>query len=170
MHRNSSITACWQSSRPRPRFTFNSESKYLMVALSLLQKLPLSLQKLPLSLTVTLCLLQKSKMTWHDCARYISSSPSCQQAIATRSPLFSTSSMLSSHIPQTRLTQMEKRYVELARESYDLTQQLTQQLMHCNTFKQDNYSTVGGDGGCRVGKVRAGTTSPMRDHKGFMLQ
>ena len=24
-----------------------------------------------------------------------------------------------------------------------------------------NYSTVGGDGGCRVGEVRAGTTSPM---------
>ena len=28
----------------------------------------------------------------------------------------------------------------------------------------------GGDGGCRVGKVRAGTTSPMPDHKGFKLQ
>ena len=22
--------------------------------------------------------------------------------------------------------------------------------MHCDTFRQDNYSTVGGDGGCRV--------------------
>ena len=32
------------------------------------------------------------------------------------------------------------------------------------------YSTVGGDGGCRVGEVRAGTTSPMPDHKGFKLQ
>ena len=33
-------------------------------------------------------------------------------------------------------------------------------------------STVGGDGGCRVGEVRAGTTctSPMPDHKGFKLQ
>ena len=33
-------------------------------------------------------------------------------------------------------------------------------------FKQDNYSTVGGDGGSRVGEVRAGTTctSPMPDH------
>ena len=29
---------------------------------------------------------------------------------------------------------------------------------------------VGGDGGCRVGEVRAGTTSPMPDHKGFKLQ
>ena len=28
----------------------------------------------------------------------------------------------------------------------------------------------GGDGGCRVGKVRAGTTSPMPEHKGFKLQ
>ena len=39
--------------------------------------------------------------------------------------------------------------------------------MHWDTFKQDNDSTVGGDGGCRVGKVRDGTTSPMPDHKGF---
>ena len=28
----------------------------------------------------------------------------------------------------------------------------------------------GGDGGCRVGEVRAGTASPMPDHKGFKLQ
>ena len=42
--------------------------------------------------------------------------------------------------------------------------------MHRDTFKQDNYSTVGGDGGCRVGEVRAGTTSPMPNHKGFQLQ
>ena len=33
--------------------------------------------------------------------------------------------------------------------------------MHWDTFKQDNYSTVRGDGGSRVGEVRAGTTSPM---------
>ena len=32
------------------------------------------------------------------------------------------------------------------------------------------YSTVGGDGGCRVGEERAGTTSPMPDHKDFKLQ
>ena len=31
------------------------------------------------------------------------------------------------------------------------------------------YAT-GGDGGCRVGEVRAGTTSPMPDHKSFKLQ
>ena len=43
-------------------------------------------------------------------------------------------------------------------------------LMHWDTFKQYNHSTVGGDGGCRVGEVRAGTTSPMPDHKGFKLQ
>ena len=42
--------------------------------------------------------------------------------------------------------------------------------MHWDTFKQDNYSTVGGDGVCRVGEVRAGTTSPMPDHKSFKLQ
>ena len=34
----------------------------------------------------------------------------------------------------------------------------------------DNWCTVGGDGGCRVGEVRAGTTSLMPDHKGFKLQ
>ena len=42
--------------------------------------------------------------------------------------------------------------------------------MHWDTFKQDNYSTVGGDGGCRVGEVQAGTTSPMPDHKDFKQQ
>ena len=35
---------------------------------------------------------------------------------------------------------------------------------------RDNWCTVGGDGGCRIGEVRAGTTSPMPDHKGFKLQ
>ena len=42
--------------------------------------------------------------------------------------------------------------------------------MHWDTLKQDNYSTVRGDGGGRVGEVRAGTTSPMPEHKGFKLQ
>ena len=42
--------------------------------------------------------------------------------------------------------------------------------MHCDTLKQDNDSTVRGDGGSRVGEVRAGTTSQMPEHKGFMLQ
>ena len=44
------------------------------------------------------------------------------------------------------------------------------QLMHCDTLKQDNDSTVRGDGGSWVGEVRAGTTSPMPEHKGFKLQ
>ena len=34
----------------------------------------------------------------------------------------------------------------------------------------DKWCIVGGDGECRVGKVRASTTSPMPDHKGFKLQ
>ena len=42
--------------------------------------------------------------------------------------------------------------------------------MHCDTFKQDNHNTVGRDGGCRVGEVQAGTTSPMPDNKGFKQQ
>ena len=37
-------------------------------------------------------------------------------------------------------------------------------------LKQDNDSTVRGDGGSRGGEVRAGTTSPMPEHKGFKLQ
>ena len=39
--------------------------------------------------------------------------------------------------------------------------------MHWDTFKLDNYSTGGGDEECRVSEVRAGTTSPMPDHRGF---
>ena len=42
--------------------------------------------------------------------------------------------------------------------------------MYLNIFKLDNYSTVEGDEGCRVGKVRASATSPVPDHKGFKLQ
>ena len=39
--------------------------------------------------------------------------------------------------------------------------------MHWNTFKQDNDNTVGGDGECRVGEVRAGTSSLIPNHNGF---
>ena len=42
--------------------------------------------------------------------------------------------------------------------------------MHWDTFKQGNHNTVGGDGGCRGGEVRAGTTSLIPDHKGFKQQ
>ena len=42
--------------------------------------------------------------------------------------------------------------------------------MHWDTFKQDNYSIVGGDGGCMVDEVQVGTTSATPDHKGFKLQ
>ena len=44
--------------------------------------------------------------------------------------------------------------------------------MHWHTFKEENNSTGGGDGD--VGSARyepvTGTTSPMPDHKGFMLK
>ena len=43
-------------------------------------------------------------------------------------------------------------------------------MMHCDILKHDNDSTVRGHGGSRVGEVRAGTTSPMPEHKGFVLQ
>ena len=39
--------------------------------------------------------------------------------------------------------------------------------MHWDPCKQDNYTTVRGDGGCGVSEVRADTTSPMPDHNGF---
>ena len=42
--------------------------------------------------------------------------------------------------------------------------------MHWDTFKQGNHSTVGRDGGCRGGEVRAGTASLIHDRKGFKLQ
>ena len=37
--------------------------------------------------------------------------------------------------------------------------------LYLNSYSasHDNWCTVGGDGGCRVGEVRAGTTSPMPD-------
>ena len=38
--------------------------------------------------------------------------------------------------------------------------------MHWDTLKQGNYSTVRGDGGSRVGEVRASTTSTMPEEKG----
>ena len=49
---------------------------------------------------------------------------------------------------------------------------MTSDMTHINSYSgsRDNWCTVGGDGGCRVGEVRAGTTSPMPDHKGFKLQ
>ena len=43
-------------------------------------------------------------------------------------------------------------------------------IVNSYSASRDNWCTVGGDGGCRVGEVRAGTTSPMPDHKGFKLQ
>ena len=43
-------------------------------------------------------------------------------------------------------------------------------ILNSLSASHDNWCTVGGDGGCRVGEVRAGTTSPMPDHKGFNLQ
>ena len=47
---------------------------------------------------------------------------------------------------------------------------LVQTSFNSYSASRDNLCTVGGDGGCRVGEVRAGTTSPMPDHKGFKLQ
>ena len=46
----------------------------------------------------------------------------------------------------------------------------SRQLMHWDTFKEGNHSTVGGGGGCRGGEVRVGTTSLIPDHKGFKIQ
>ena len=43
-------------------------------------------------------------------------------------------------------------------------------IINSYSASRDNWRTVGGDGGCRVGEVQAGTTSPMPNHKGFKLQ
>ena len=43
-------------------------------------------------------------------------------------------------------------------------------IINSYSASHDNWCTVGGDGGCRVGEIRAGTTSPIPDHKGFKLQ
>ena len=43
-------------------------------------------------------------------------------------------------------------------------------LFNSYSASHDNWCTVGGNGECRVGEVRAGTTSPMPDHKGSKLQ
>ena len=43
-------------------------------------------------------------------------------------------------------------------------------VVNSHSASRDNWCTVGGNGGCRVSEVRAGTTSPMPDHKGFKLQ
>ena len=42
--------------------------------------------------------------------------------------------------------------------------------MSWDTFKQDNYSTMGGDGGFRVGEVQTGITYHLPDHMGFKFQ
>ena len=42
-------------------------------------------------------------------------------------------------------------------------------ILNSYSASRDNWFTVGGNGGCRVGEVRAGPTSPIPDHKGFKL-
>ena len=43
-------------------------------------------------------------------------------------------------------------------------------IINSYSASRDNWCTVGGNGGCRVGEVLASTTSLMPDHKGFKLQ
>ena len=49
-------------------------------------------------------------------------------------------------------------------------QWLGKKTVNSYSASRDNWCTVGGYGGCRVGEVRGGTTSPMPDRKGFKLQ
>ena len=51
---------------------------------------------------------------------------------------------------------------------HDLTLKVS--VTTIDALRQENDSTVRGDGGSRIGEVRAGTTSPMPEHKGFKLQ
>ena len=55
-------------------------------------------------------------------------------------------------------------------EVYALLIALKLEPINSYSASRDNWCTVGGDGGCRVGEVRAGTTSPMPDRKSFKLQ
>ena len=50
-----------------------------------------------------------------------------------------------------------------------LTHVLTLKVLVATIDSQLTIDAVEGDGGCRVGEVRAGTTSPIPDHKGFKL-
>ena len=71
-------------------------------------------------------------------------------------------------------------YVRLVSFNYDLVYQIYAivftthhvklAMFNIKILKQDNDSTVRGDGGSRVGEVRAGTTSPMPEHNGFNVQ
>ena len=42
--------------------------------------------------------------------------------------------------------------------------------MHWDTYKQGNYSTVGGDGDVGSARYEPALLPAMPDHKGFMLQ
>ena len=67
----------------------------------------------------------------------------------------------------------ETRFYSLFSLCFDLAVlhviEISDPVVHvlCASDTRDNWCTVGGDGGCRVGEVRAGTTTPMPDHKGF---
>ena len=47
---------------------------------------------------------------------------------------------------------------------------VNREVVNSYSASRDNWCTVGGDGGCRVGEVQAGTTPSMPDHNGFKLQ
>ena len=66
------------------------------------------------------------------------------------------------HIMQ-KLCYIQRQTMQVCSSCADVVLTLTVLVTTINTQWE-------GMGGCRVGEVRAGTTSPMPDHKGFKLQ
>ena len=62
------------------------------------------------------------------------------------------------------------RNIDLCRGRVEVVHTCNDENLTLKSASHDNWCTVGMDGTCRVGKVRAGTTPPMPDHKGFKLQ
>ena len=71
-------------------------------------------------------------------------------------------------LKNSRDTQIKLNFLFLLKNGECLHMRI--QWLTLKSASHDNWCTVGGDGGCRVGEVWAGTTSPMPDRKGFKLQ
>ena len=74
------------------------------------------------------------------------------------------------HTQQLASTDFQPDYKSYMGKHGWMGSRITLGIFNSYSASHDNWCTVGGGGGCRVGEVRAGTTFPMPDHKGFKLQ